>query len=391
MTPARTRKSTTTARPAPKSVAAPAAARPTLALPDLTELIDHGREQGYLLEDEIEALFDDQVEPPDAAVLDAVHHSLLEAGIKLLDDTTEVEHALDDLQVDATLDRLERPDPGAAMQADAVWQYLKDIHDIPLLNAQQEVELAQRVERGDEAALRQFTVSNLRLVVSIAKRYVGRGLSLIDLIQEGNIGLMRAVHKFDWRRGYKFSTYATWWIRQGITRSIADKGRTIRLPVHVGEVLTRVNAAQQRLTQDLHREPTDDEVAAEVGLTPERIRDTRLAARLPTSIDQPFGDDDDSSVADFVMDAAGRGPAEVAEDTLLRQEAERALSRVLNARERLVLQMRFGLGDGHVYPLEKIGDRLGLTRERVRQIEAAALRKLRNPEITTTLRQYLST
>jgi len=277
------------------------------------------------------------------------------------------------------------------MQADAVWRYLKDIHDIPLLTAQQEVDLAQRIERGDEAALQQFTLSNLRLVVSIAKRYVGRGLSLIDLIQEGNIGLMRAVQKFDWRRGYKFSTYATWWIRQGITRAIADKGRTIRLPVHVGEVLTRVNAAQQRLTQELRREPTDDEVAAELGVTPERIRDTRLAARLPASIDQPFGDDDDSSVADFVMDAADRGPEEVAEDSLLRQEAERALSRALNARERMVLQMRFGLGDGHVYPLEKIGDRLGLTRERVRQIEAAALRKLRNPEITTVLRQYLAT
>ena len=277
-----------------------------------------------------------------------------------------------------------------ALSETHVDQYLRDIQAYGRLTPDQEILLAQRVERGDADAAQHFTVSNLRLVVSIAKHYTGRGLPLIDLIQEGNLGLMRAVERYNWRLGYKFSTYATWWIRQGITRSIADKGRTIRLPVHVGEVLTRLNAAQQRLTQELGREPTDDDLAAELGTTRERIRDTRLAARLPSSIDQPFGDDDDTSVADFVMDAAERTPEEAAQENLLRQEAEHALSRVLNARERMVLQMRFGLGDGHVYPLEKIGERLGLTRERVRQIEAAALRKLRSPDVSNALRQYLS-
>ena len=381
----RTKKKTAAKAPAPAG--RPAA--PVLpGVPGLDELIEAGRERGYVLEDDVDALFEHLEEPPDAAVVEAVHQLLAAAGVEVGQDESEVEASLEDLHVDATLDRLEHQD--AAMQADAVWQYLKDIHDIPLLTAAQEVELAKRIEKGDAAALQQFTVSNLRLVVSIAKRYVGRGLSLIDLIQEGNIGLMRAVQKFDWRRGFKFSTYATWWIRQGITRAIADKGRTIRLPVHVGEILTRLNVAQQRLTQELGREPTDDELARDLGVTPLRIQETRRAARLPSSIDQPFGDDDDASVGDFVLDSAERTPEELTQDRLLRQEAERALASALTPREQLVLQMRFGLGEGHVFPLEKIGERLGLTRERVRQIEASALRKLRTPGVSDVLRQYLS-
>jgi RNA polymerase primary sigma factor len=385
------------ASPARTTRSARTSQAPKLAAPVVTgldELLERAADQGFVLEDDIDALFDDQAEPPDAALVEAVHQRFVTAGIDVVQDPSEVERAIDDLQVDATVDRLEHGErssgDGPAMQADAVWQYLKDIHNIPLLKAAQEVELAKRIEAGDDAALQQFTLANLRLVVSIAKRYTGRGLSLIDLIQEGNLGLMRAVQKFDWRRGYKFSTYATWWIRQGITRAISDKGRTIRLPVHVGEVLTRLNAAQQRLTQELGREPTDDDLAADLGTTPERIRETRLAARLPSSIDQPFGEGDDASVADFVMDATERTPEEATQDNILRQEAERSLARALNSRERLVLQMRFGLGDGHVYPLEKIGERLGLTRERVRQIEAAALRKLRSPDVSDVLRQYLS-
>jgi len=365
---------------------ASAAARPRVA--GLDELLEHGQERGYVLQEDIEALFEDQEEPPDAALLEAIQQLLVDAKIDIVEDEAELQTPADDAAQEPQPERIESA--GEALQADAVWQYLKDIHNIPLLNAKQEVALAQRIETGDEDALQEFTVSNLRLVVSIAKRYVGRGLSLIDLIQEGNLGLMRAVQKFDWRRGFKFSTYATWWIRQAITRAIADKGRTIRLPVHVSEALTKLNAIQQRLTQELGREPSDEEVGRELGITAVRVKETRLAARMPSSIDQPFGEDDDSNIADFVMDHADRGPEELAHELLLKQEAERALVDALNDRETIVLQMRFGLGGGHVYPLEKIGERLGLTRERVRQIEAQALRKLREPEISARLRQYLS-
>jgi RNA polymerase primary sigma factor len=358
------------------------------AVPGLEELLERGKVNGTVREEQIEELFDEDADAPDTALVESVRSTFLDAGIEIVQNDEEQQEADDDIQLDAQLDRIEAA--GEPLNADAVWQYLKDIHDIALLTAAQEVELAQKIEAGDEDALQHFTLSNLRLVVSIAKRYVGRGLSLIDLIQEGNLGLMRAVQKFDWRRGFKFSTYATWWIRQAITRAIADKGRTIRLPVHVSEALTKLNAVQQRLTQELGREPTDDEIGLELGVDGQRIKETRLAARMPSSIDQPIGDDEDTSVADFVMDQSDRGPEELTHERLLKQEALRALTESLTEREKLVLQMRFGLGDGHVYPLEKIGERLGLTRERVRQIEAQALRKLREPEISRRLRSYLS-
>ncbi len=365
-------------------VQAPALGRPNV--PGLAALLARGKERGYLLEEDVEALFDANDEPPDEAQFEAVRQALLDAGVEIVTNDAELQQAVDDIQLDGQLERLEAG--GETLNADAVWQYLKDIHDIPLLKAEQEIELAQRIEQGDPEALKQFTLSNLRLVVSIAKRYVGRGLSLIDLIQEGNLGLMRAVQKFDHRRGFKFSTYATWWIRQAITRAIADKGRTIRLPVHVSEALTKLNSAQQRLTQELGREPTDEEIGRELGIDAARVRETRLAARMPSSIDQPLSEDDESSVGDFVMDLSERGPEELTHEELLKQEAERTLSVILSEREKLVLQMRFGLGEGHIYPLEKIGERLGLTRERVRQIEADALAKLRRPRLRNRLRSY---
>jgi RNA polymerase primary sigma factor len=354
----------------------------------LQELLDRGKEQGFILEEELDTLFEETEEPLEDGQIDTIRQSFMDAGIEIVANEAELQQTVEDIQLDAQLDRLEAD--GEPLNADAVWQYLKDIHDIPLLSAKQEIDLAKRIQDNDQDALQHFILSNLRLVVSIAKRYVGRGLSLIDLIQEGNIGLMRAVQKFDHTRGFKFSTYATWWIRQAITRAIADKGRTIRLPVHVSEALTKLNAAQQRLTQQLGREPNDDEIARELDLDPMRVKETRLAARLPSSIDQPIGDDDDTSVADFVMDQSDRGPEELTHERLLKQEAERTLADILTEREKLVLQMRFGLGDGHVYPLEKIGERLGLTRERVRQIEAQALRKLRDPHVSSRLRHYLS-
>jgi len=354
----------------------------------LRRLFELGHERGYVTEDNIDEVFEEDPEPPDSEEIESIHKALLDARIEIVEDEAELAEVQEDIGTEERLDRLEAR--GEAMQADPVWQYLKDIHDIPLLKSVQEVDLAKRIEQGDTEALQQFVLSNLRLVVNISKRYVGRGLPLIDLIQEGNIGLMRAVQKFDWRRGFKFSTYATWWIRQGITRAIADKARTIRLPVHVSEALTKLNAVQQRLTQELGREPTDEEIARELGVDAARVAETRAAARLPSSIDRPIGEDEESTVADLMADRSDLGPELIASERLLKQEAERTLTQTLTEREKLVLQMRFGLGDGHIYPLEKIGERLGLTRERVRQIENVALRKLREPEVSARLKQYLS-
>jgi len=384
-----TRKSSAASRESADKVLAAALPEPLIKMvPGLVELFDQGREQGFVRAEDFDELFEEAAEPPADAQVEQIHQVFLDANIDFLQDDAEVAEVQAEDETHEQLKSMEAN--GQPIQADPIWQYLKDIHDIPLLTAEQEVDLARRIEAGEEDALREFTLSNLRLVVNIAKRYVGRGLPLIDLIQEGNIGLMRAVQKFDWRRGFKFSTYATWWIRQGITRAIADKGRTIRLPVHIGEALTKLNAAQQRLTQEQGREPTDEELAAELELEPKRIEELRRAARLPSSIDQPIGDDEDSRVADFVADQANPGPEDLTHERALKQAAERTLVQALNDREKMVLQMRYGLGDGHVYPLEKIGERLGLTRERVRQIERDALRKLRNPEFAEPLRAYLS-
>ena len=274
---------------------------------------------------------------------------------------------------------------------DAVRQYLRDIRGIPLLTAAQEVALAQRIEAGDNAALQQLTLANLRLVVSVAKRYPGRGLSLPDLIQEGNLGLMRATQKFDWRRGYRFSTYATWWIRQAVTRAIGDKGRTIRLPAHVGEAVTRLNAAQQRLAQIHGREPTDEELQRELGVDRGRLAETRQAARAPTSLDRAVGEDGGTDVADLIADPGIPEPDEGVHRRQLTVDAHRALEAALDEREAVVLRLRFGLGTGHIYTLEKIGERLGVTRERVRQIEREALAKLRAPHLRERLQPYLPT
>jgi RNA polymerase primary sigma factor len=357
------------------------------------ELLERGKEQGYVLEQDLDALFEDRDEPPDEQQIDALRQALAERGVAIVEAEEDAPRTAEDaeLATQATLaghgDRA--ADESGVAGADTVWQYLKDIHDIPLLTREQEQGLAQRVERGDRAAAADFTRANLRLVVSIAKRYVGRGLPLIDLIQEGNIGLIRGVEKFDWRRGFKFSTYATWWIRQSVTRALSDKSRTIRLPVHVSETVSRLKHTQERLRQEWGREPTDAELAATLGMDVDRIRETRAAARAPASIDQPFGDGD-IGIADVVFDHDDAGPEELVNRELFRQEAERTLSLVLSEREKLVIEMRFGLGHRHMYALEQIGQRLGVTRERVRQMEHKALSKLRNPRVSERLRQYLA-
>ncbi|MBI3971798.1 MAG: sigma-70 family RNA polymerase sigma factor [Chloroflexi bacterium] len=322
----------------------------------------------------------------DEAIDDEVDEGLEEESGEAADELAVAALEADGIDdVDASLSAVDR-----AASTDPVWQYLRDIRHYPRLTGAEEVELAQRIEQGDGEAMQRFILGNLRLVVSIAKRYVGRGVSLIDLVQEGNIGLMRAVERFDWRLGFKFSTYATWWIRQAITRAIAEKGRTIRLPVNVSDALGKVNNAQQRLIQELGREPTNEELGEELGLPASRVAEMRLAASHPSSLDRPLWDDDDANVADSVADDGDRGPEQLAHEHMLREDAESVLMSTLTERERRVLEMRYGLGNHHTYSLEAISQRLGLTRERVRQTEARALHKLRAPHISERLRHYLT-
>ncbi len=286
--------------------------------------------------------------------------------------------------------RSEEQDENAASadagESDAVMTYLREIGRVPMITHEREVELAQRIEMGDRDAKKQFILANLRLVVSIAKRYVGRGLTLLDLIQEGNIGLIRAVQRYDWRRGHRFSTHATWWIRQAISRAVADKGRTIRLPVYVNTALNRIRRERQRLLQELGREPTEQELADATGLDPTRMVELQAAPGAPVSLELPVGEDEEQELGDVLADTESASPEDVATTQTLKDEVQRVLESVLTPRERLVLQLRFGLGNGQAHPLEQVGRELGITRERVRQIEAGALAKLRQPPVLERLR-----
>jgi RNA polymerase primary sigma factor len=287
---------------------------------------------------------------------------------------------------------------------DPVRMYLREIGRVPLLTAEKEVELAQRMERGKaeqlkpnpsrriieegEEAQRRLTEANLRLVVSVAKKYIGRGMSLLDLIQEGNIGLIRAVEKFDYTKGYKFSTYATWWIRQAITRAIADQARTIRIPVHMVETINRLIRISRRLLQDLGREPTSEEIAEQMEISPEKVREIIKVSQEPVSLETPIGEEDDSHLGDFIEDHTALAPADAASHQLLKEQVEDVLDS-LTERERKVLQLRFGLDDGRSRTLEEVGKEFHVTRERIRQIEAKALRKLRHPSRSRKLKDYL--
>lgn len=273
-----------------------------------------------------------------------------------------------------------------AGESDAVMTYLREIGRVPMITHEREVELAQRIERGDRDAMKQFILANLRLVVSIAKRYVGRGLTLLDLIQEGNIGLIRAVQRYDWRRGHRFSTHATWWIRQAISRAVADKGRTIRLPVYVNTALNRIRRERQRLLQELGREPTELELAEATGLDPIRMVELQSAPGAPVSLELPVGEDEEQELGDVLADTESASPEDIATTQTLKDEVQRVLESVLTPRERLVLQLRFGLNNSQAHPLEQVGRELGITRERVRQIEAGALAKLRQPPVLDRLR-----
>lgn len=294
----------------------------------------------------------------------------------ILDDEDEVE-IIDDVDV---LEGVSTEDP--------VRMYLKEIGNVPLLTTEQEVELAKRVEAGDEEAKKQLTEANLRLVVSIAKKYVGRGMPFLDLIQEGNMGLMKAVDKFDYTKGYKFSTYATWWIRQAITRGIADTGRTIRVPVHMVETINKTLRMTRTLLQELGREPTPEEVAERLNVSVSRVREVLKISRDPVSLDTPIGEEDDSHLGDFIEDDSALSPADSAAFSMLRAELATALES-LTDRERQVVKLRFGLEDGRARTLEEVGKEFNVTRERIRQIEAKALRKLRHPSRSRKLRDYL--
>jgi RNA polymerase primary sigma factor len=345
-----------------------------LPLPDevIHEIVDHGHRRGSLTVDEVAVFLEEVGLAPEE--VEGVYSLLLDSGIEV---TEEGEDALEEdfsgeeeflEQLDVIIDHTVE---------DPVRLYLKEIGRVPLLSFEEEVELAKRVERKDVEAKRQLTEANLRLVVSIAKRYMGRGLSFLDLIQEGNLGLIRAVEKFDYNRGFKFSTYATWWIRQAITRAIADQARTIRVPVHAVETMNKVGRVQRELLQKHGREPTVVEIAKEMGVSPRKVREIQKVAQDPVSLETPVGDEDDSELGDFIEDTEADQPLEVVFREMRREELFKVLDN-LPERERKVLELRFGLKGERPRTLEEVGDRFGVTRERIRQVEAKTLNRLKN-------------
>jgi RNA polymerase primary sigma factor len=379
----------------------------------VTNLIDKGRDQGYLLSDEVVAAFPNAEEHLD--VLEEFYSSLVAEGIEVLDRAPLKPVARPrEVVPERSADRAVYAEDLASGVGDSVRLYLQEIGETDLLTMQEEVWLAKRMERGKlaeellqsvglgaeeratldadkldgELARAHLIRANLRLVVSVAKKYVGRGLSFLDLIQEGNIGLMKATDKFDYKRGYKFSTYATWWIRQAITRAISDQSRTIRLPVHVGETINRVKKTGHRLQQILEREPTQEEIARAMDVSDEKVRQVLDVSRHPISLEAPVGQDGDAFLGDFIEDDSMPHPLELASQQLLKSQICDALSK-LTERERKIIVLRFGLEDGRFRTLEEVGREFGITRERIRQIEAKALRKLRHPSYSRKLRGYL--
>ena len=311
----------------------------------------------------------------DATQMDFVYKSIGEAGIQIVDEDARDKELFEQALADVSLD-------------DPVKMYLKDIGRVPLLSADEEVDLAKRMQENDIAARKRLSEANLRLVVSIAKRYVGRGMLFLDLIQEGNLGLMKAVEKFDYQKGFKFSTYATWWIRQSITRAIADQARTIRIPVHMVETINKLTRVQRMLLQDLGREPTPAEIAEKMGVTEDRVREIQKIAQDPVSLETPIGEEEDSHLGDFIEDEKTATPSESVAFTMLKEQLLGVLD-TLTPREEKVLRLRYGIDDGKPRTLEEVGREFNVTRERIRQIEAKALRKLRHPSRSKRLKDFL--
>ena len=311
----------------------------------------------------------------DSTQMEEIYKTLEENGIKIVDDYEKDKELYDQLLKEISMD-------------DPVKMYLKDIGKVPLLSADDEIELARKMMDGDESAKRELSVANLRLVVSIAKRYVGRGMQFLDLIQEGNLGLMKAVEKFDYQKGFKFSTYATWWIRQAITRAIADQARTIRIPVHMVETINKVVRVQRLLLQQYGREPTPEEIAKEIGIPEQRVVEIQKISQDPVSLETPIGEEEDSHLGDFIEDEQALAPTDVVASNLLKEQLLEILD-TLTPREEKVLRLRYGLDDGKPRTLEEVGKEFNVTRERIRQIEAKALRKLRHPTRSKRLKEFI--
>lgn len=348
-----------------------------------TELLNRAREQGFITQDDILTVFPEAEANVEA--LDNLYTQLAEEGIDVFDVGDLPRENKEESSLEKDLEILTAVEE--SLITDPVRMYLKEIGKIRLVTAIEEVDLSKKAERGNDEAAAKLARANLRLVVSIAKKYVGRGLSLLDLIQEGNIGLIRAVEKFDWRKGFKFSTYATWWIRQAITRAIADQARTIRIPVHMVETINRFIRTSRRLMQELGREPSPEEVASEMGIEPDKVREIIKVSQEPTSLEAPVGEEKDSTLGDFIPDEEKR-PEDAASHELLKGQISEVLD-TLNDREKKVLKLRFGLEDGRQRTLEEVGREFGVTRERIRQIEAKAIRKLKHPTRSRKLRDYL--
>ena len=362
----------------------------------LNELIEKGKAAGKLSSKELMDVLDDMNLEPDE--LDKFYDKLENAGIDMAGDNTlvpleELAPEVEDLETIEEITEEDIANTEAMVDTfstdDPVRMYLKEIGKIPLLTPEEETELAKRMADGDEEAKRRMAEANLRLVVSIAKRYVGRGLLFLDLIQEGNLGLIKAVEKFDYTKGYKFSTYATWWIRQAITRAIADQARTIRIPVHMVETINKVIRVSRQLLQELGHEPTPEEIAKEMQMPVDKVRDILKIAQEPVSLETPIGEEEDSHLGDFIPDEEASEPSEAASFSLLREQLMDVLD-TLTPREKKVLELRFGLVDGRTRTLEEVGKEFNVTRERIRQIEAKALRKLRHPSRSKKLRDFLS-